>query len=207
MKERIQQKAEELFHRYGIRSITMDEIAGQLGISKKTIYHFFADKEELVFAVFNKYMAESKQRCLADRTKALDAIHEIFLDLDMIEEMLQTMNPYILYDLEKYHPNVFKKFYEYKNEFLYKLVLENLKRGIREDIYREDIDVEIMSRFRIGTMLIAVNTDIFPKNKFNFLQVEQAIIIHFIYGIATSKGIKLIQKYDLQRKKNKSLAV
>ncbi len=205
MKERIQQKAEELFHRYGIRSITMDEIASQLGISKKTIYQSFADKEELVFAVFNKYMAENKQRCLVDKKEATDAIHEIFLDLDMLEEMLQTMNPYILYDLEKYHPTVFKKFYEYKNEFLYKLVFQNLKRGISEEIYRPDINVEIMSRFRIGTMLIALNTGIFPKNKFNFLVVEQAVIMHFLHGISTAKGVKLIQKYSHQREKNKSL--
>jgi AcrR family transcriptional regulator len=179
----------------------MDEIAAQLGISKKTIYLSFVDKEELVFAVFNRYMTENKQRCLLDKNNALDAIHEIFLALDMIKELLKTMNPYILYDLEKYHPSVFKKFYEFKNNFLYKIVLENLKWGISEELYRPDINVEIMSRFRIGTIMIALNVDIFPTNKFNLLEIEQQVIMHFLYGIATAKGIRLIQKYTQQRQK------
>jgi AcrR family transcriptional regulator len=207
VKERIQQKAEELFHRYGIRSITMDEIATQLGISKKTIYQSFADKEELVLAVFDKHMSESKHRCVIDKQKADNAVHEIFLAFEMVEEMLKTMNPYILYDLEKYHPNVFRKFYEYKNEFLYRVVADNLKWGIKEELYRPEIDVEIMSRFRVGTLMIAFNTDVFPKGKFNPVDIELTVITHFLYGISTAKGVKLIQKYNQQRQKNKSLLV
>lgn len=207
VKERIQQKAGELFHRYGIRSITMDEIAAQLGISKKTIYQSFADKEELVSAVFDKYMAQSKSECLHDKAEAENAVHEIFLALSMLEEMIKTMNPYIIYDLEKYHPDVFKKFYEYKNEFLYKIVMENLKWGMKEELYRHDINIEIMSRYRVGTIMIAFNSDVFPKTRFNLIEIEQDVILHFLYGVATAKGIKFIEKYNNQRKENKSLPV
>lgn len=199
MRERIQQKAEELFIRYGIRSVTMDEIAGQLGISKKTIYQSFEDKDELVLAVFDSHIAADKERCLVDAGKAQNAIHEVFLELELMEEMFSTMNPSILYDLEKYHPKVFRKFYEYKNEFLLGVVMDNLNRGIREELYRPDINVEIMSRFRIGCIMISFNLDVYPKNKFNVLEVEEQVIVHFLYGIATPKGIKLIQKYQQQR--------
>lgn len=207
MKERIQQKAEELFYRYGIRSVTMDEIAGQLGISKKTIYQSFADKEELVFAVFNKHMIESKDCCVADKEAADNAVHEIFLALDMMEDMLKTLNPYILYDLEKFHPAVFQKFKEYKNDFLYKMIMENLERGIAEELYRPDIDVEILTRFRIGTLMLSANVDIFPKNKFTLIEVEKQLLLHFLHGVTTTKGGKLMQKYLQQREQKKSLTI
>lgn len=196
-----------MFHRYGIRSVTMDEIAAQLGISKKTIYQSFADKEELVAAVFDKYMVGTKQKCLSDKAGSKDAIHEIFLDLDLMEEMLKAMNPYILYDLEKYHPAVFKKFVEYKHHFLYQLISENLKRGIREEVYRDDFNVEIVARLRLGTIMISMNMDVFPKGQYSILEIEEEIVMHFLHGIASAKGKKLIEKYKMQRNKTKSLEV
>lgn len=207
VKERIQQKAEELFNRFGIRSVTMDEIASQLGVSKKTIYQCFSDKDELVAAVFDTYMKHSKSLCISGKKKAENAVQEIFFALDMLEDILATMNPYILYDLEKYHPEVFKKFYAYKNEFLYTVIKDNLQWGISEELYRSDIDIEIMSRFRVGTIMIAFNADVFPKTKFNILETEYHILMHFLYGLATPKGVKLIQRYNQQRQKNKSLTV
>jgi len=203
VRERIQQKAEELFHRYGIRSVTMDEIAAQLGISKKTIYQSFADKDELVAAVFEKHMVENKAKCLIDKEESKDAIHEIFLDLDMMDEMLKAMNPYILYDLEKYHPNVFKKFIDYKNKFLQKLIADNIKRGIQKEVYRHDINIDIMTKLRLGTIMLSMNLDVFPRGQHNVLEIEEEIVLHFIYGISSSKGIKLIQKYKAQRNKSK----
>ncbi len=185
----------------------MDEIATQLGISKKTIYQSFADKEELVAAVFGEYMVANKEKCLSDKAGSKDAIHEIFLDLDMMDEMLKAMNPYILYDLEKYHPAVFKKFIEYKHHFLYQLITENLKRGIREEVYREDINVEILARLRLGTIMMSMNMDVFPKGQHSVLEIEEEIVMHFIQGIASSKGRKLIEKYKTQRNKTKSLEV
>jgi len=207
VKERIQQKAEELFNKFGIRSVTMDEIAGQLGVSKKTIYQCFSDKDELVSAVFDTYMKHSKSLCISGKKKAENAVQEIFFALDMMEDILATMNPSILYDLEKYHPDVFKKFYAYKNEFLYSIIKENMQWGIHDELYRADVDIDIMSRFRVGTIMIAFSNDVFPKSKFNLMEIEQQILMHFLYGLATTKGVKLIQRYNQQRQKNKSLTV
>jgi AcrR family transcriptional regulator len=106
-KERILQKAHELFNRYGIRSVSMDEIAAQLGISKKTVYQYYADKDELVSAVFNGIMSHNKEQCLKDRQIASNAIHEVFLAFDMVKEMFAEMNPAVLFDMEKYHPSAF----------------------------------------------------------------------------------------------------
>jgi AcrR family transcriptional regulator len=201
MKERIQAKAEELFRKYGIRSITMDEISNQLGISKKTLYQSFTDKEEIVAVVFERMMNENKSRCTADRDKADNAIHEVFLAFDAVLQMFKEMNPAILFDLAKYHPNVYKNFHAYKYEFLYNVIKDNLSRGVKEELYRQDIDIEIMTRFRIESSMLAFNTEVFPQSVKDLAGVERIIMEHFLYGLATTKGTKLIQKYIQQRQK------
>ncbi len=201
MKERIQAKAEELFRRFGIRSVTMDEISNQLGISKKTLYQSYADKEEIVHAVFDSIMSDNKERCLCDRENADNAIQEVFLAFDHVLQMFTEMNPAILFDLHKYHPNVYVKFNAYKYDFLYNVIKQNLQRGIKEEIYRPEINVEIMTRYRIESSMLAFNTEIFPQSKKDLAGVERELLEHFLYGLATTKGTKLIHKYIQQRLK------
>lgn len=201
MKERIQLKAEELFKRYGIRSVTMDEISYQLGISKKTLYQSFTDKEEIVHAVFDRMMNDNKSKCLTDKNLADNAIHEVFLAFDNVLEMFSQMNPAILFDLHKYHPNVYVKFNSYKYEFLYTVIKENLERGVKEEIYRPEINIEILTRFRIESSMLAFNTDAFPQSKKDLAGVQKELLAHFLFGLATTKGLKLINKYIQQRLK------
>jgi TetR/AcrR family transcriptional regulator, cholesterol catabolism regulator len=201
MKERIQQKAEELFKRYGIRSVTMDEISFQLGISKKTLYQSFTDKEEIVNAVFDRMMDENKSKCVMDKELADNAIHEVFLAFDHVLQMFTEMNPAIIFDLHKYHPNVYVKFNAYKYEFLYNVIKENLQRGVKEELYRPEINIDIMTRYRIESSMLAFNTEIFPQSRKDLAGVEREIMEHFLYGLSTTKGIKLVQKYIQQRTK------
>src|SRR5579863_3806793 len=119
VKDRILEKAGDLFMRYGIRSITMDEIAAQLGISKKTIYQFFTDKDEMVAAVIDLEVAKNELECMQFRKESTDAVQQIFLGIESMEELLQAMNPQILYDLEKHHPRAYKKIRDYKYQFLH----------------------------------------------------------------------------------------
>lgn len=204
LKERIKQKAEELFDIYSIRSVTMDEIAGQLGISKKTIYTCYADKEELVDAVFCNRMNENQQQCLIDKAKADNAIHEIFLAWEGVSKMLTKMNPSILFDLEKYHPSVYKKFSDYKFDFLYKMIFSNIERGKKEELYREDINADILTRMRLSAMMLSFNPTFFPSNRYKPVAVEEQLLFHFLYGLATPKGLKMIEKYKLQKLKLQS---
>jgi AcrR family transcriptional regulator len=201
--ERILLKATDLFVRYGIRSITMDEIALQLGISKKTIYQFFADKNELVDAVIERYLTENRNCCEADRSEAENAVHEIFLAIMFMQEMFEHMNPSMLYDLEKYHPKSYEKFTRYKYGFLHRMIRENLKRGIEEQLYRPDLDIDLMTTLRLETLMLPFDQRVFPKNKYNLAVVHEEIIEHFLFGIASIKGYKLILKYKEERIKVK----
>lgn len=200
-KERILHKAHELFNRYGIRSVSMDDIAGQTGMSKKTLYQYFADKEELVGAVFSQVMEGNKKQCMLDQKRADNAVHELFLAFDMVRDMFANMNPAVLFDMEKYHPRVYQNFSEFKNTFLYQMIRANLEWGIKGELYRPEIEVDVMTRLRIGSIFLAFNPEVFPNNKTHLLHIELQIMEHFVYGLATVKGQKLIQKYKLQRTK------
>jgi TetR/AcrR family transcriptional regulator, cholesterol catabolism regulator len=200
-KERIQAKADELFMRYGIRSVSMDDIAAQLVMSKKTLYQFFADKDELVDAVVDKELKRGQQDCLECRQQSKDSVDEIFITMEQIAEQFRNMNPMVLYDLEKFHIASFQKFLKHKNEFLLDVIRKNIERGIREELFRPEINVDIMSKFRLESMMIAFNMLVFPPRKYNLVEVTQEIIEHYLYGVATLKGHKLILKYKEQSKK------
>jgi len=199
-KERILQKAHELFMRYGVRSVSMDDISTQLGMSKKTIYQFYTDKEELVDAVLSIMLDNNRKQCLADRQKGENAIHEVLLASEMMQEMFANMNPSIVFDLEKYHPAVSKKIQHHKQVFMYQVIKQNLERGIREELYRPEINVDVLTRFRIESMMLAFNTELFPNNRTHFVSIQEQILEHFLYGVSTVKGHKLIQKYKQQQK-------
>lgn len=203
VKERILLKAHELFYRYGIRSVSMDDIAAQLGMSKKTLYQYYTDKDELVNAVFGISLHQNQSKCLTIFEKRENAVHEIFLSFDMLRDMLVNMNPSVLHDLQKYHPSAFQKYITFKNEFLYKVIKSNIEQGIAEELYRADVDVDVLTRYRLNSVMLSFNTDVFPDNKTNLLHIEEQLIEHFMYGLATAKGVKLIQKYKTQRIKNK----
>lgn len=201
--ERIKQKAHDLVMQYGIRSVSMDDIATALGMSKKTIYHYFADKDELIEAVIADKIKLNQDTCLQDSTTAKDAIHEVFLAIDMMQEMLGNMNPTVIYDMEKFHPKAFAHFIRYKYNFLYKVLKENIERGIQEELYREDTDADIIVKARLENMMLAFNQQVFPKNKYSLVHVEIQLTEHFLFGLASQKGYKLILKYQQERiKKN-----
>ena len=201
IQERIAQKAHDLFLRYGIRSISMDEIASQLGISKKTIYQFYADKDALVDSVIDIVVNSNTDECCIHREESENPVHEILIATDMVQEMLNTMNPTIMYDLQKYHPATYKKIADHKNEFLYKLIKENLEQGIATQLYRPEINTEILSRFRLASVFMMFSPDLYPLGKYNLGTIIEEVTIHFLYGITTAKGQKLVQKYLLKRQK------
>ena len=199
--ERIVTKAHELFMRYGIRSVSMDEIANHLGMSKKTIYQFYTDKDALVDDVINIVINENRTECVLHKQKSENAVHEIFMAMDMVVEMLGAMNPAVIFDLEKFHPNSFKKYNDHKNKFLYAIIRENLDWGKREELYREEIQSDIIARFRLTSMFMLFNPEIFPLGKHSLPTLITEVTDNFLYGLTTHKGQKLIQKYKLQRQK------
>lgn len=204
VKERILSKATDLFMRYGIRSITMDEIAAQLGISKKTIYQFFTDKDDMVAAVIDHEIESNEMECMQFRDQSENAVHHVFLAMENLEEMLSCTNPLMLYDLEKHHPRSYKKLREYKYHFLYRILIENLQAGIREELYRPDMQLDIVAKCRIESAFLVFNQDVFPHNRYKISEVNFELAMLFLHGVTTAKGKKLIEKYTIERNKKSS---
>jgi len=190
-----------MFMKWGIRSVSMDDIANGIGASKKTLYQYFSDKDELVDAVVEQIVAENQYVCDCDRMEAANAVEEVFKAMDMVEMMFRNLNPSILYDLQKYHPKAFNRFLKHKNDYLYSVVHSNLERGIAEEFYRDDIHVDLLSKFRVESMMLFFNPDFLGKHKMNFGEVQKRIMEHFLFGVASLKGHKLILKYQLEREK------
>ncbi|MBE7171410.1 MAG: TetR/AcrR family transcriptional regulator [Williamsia sp.] len=199
VREKILQKATDLFMHYGIRSVTMDEIAVQLGVSKKTIYQFYADKDELVDAVLMNILDDNQETCCQYQVAAGNAIEEVVFATEMVKDMFENMNPSLLYDLEKHHAESYKKFNQFKYKFLREIIVDNLKRGIQEGLYRPDIDIDIITLLRLETMMLPFSYSI-AKSGFSFIQVHQQLTEMFLFGIASPKGYKLIEQYKQERK-------
>lgn len=207
MKDRIKAKARELFMRYGFRSVTMDEIAGQLGVSKKTIYQFFTDKDSLVEDVMQDEMHHMQVICTKQLEESVNAVEEIFKDMDAMFSVMDSMNPQIIFDLEKFYPRTFERFKKHKNSFLFDIIKNNLIRGIKEELYRPDIDIDIVTKFRLESSFISFNQDLFPYGKYSLLKVSTEIYYLYLHGIATPKGKKWIEKYIQQQENLKSIVL
>jgi pheromone shutdown protein TraB len=122
--------------------------------------------------------------------------------MDFIREIFSDMNPTMMHDLEKFHPQSYKIFLDHKNKYLYQMIRANLERGLQEELYRDDINIDIIAKFRLEGMMIAFNQEVFPASRYNLAETHQAIIEHFLFGVATMKGYKLILKYQQERTKS-----
>lgn len=199
--ERIITQSYELFMRYGIRSVSMDDIAYHLGMSKKTIYQYYTDKDALVEAVLDIEIQRNYRECEKHRKNKENAVHEIFLSLDEMQEMFKHLNPTIVHDIQKYHPRCFSKLNQHKQDYFYNIIKENLENGIKEGLYRPEINVDILAKFHIESIFITFNTDLFPSSKYDLTSVNQEILENFLYGVVSIKGVKKIQQYKRQRQK------
>jgi AcrR family transcriptional regulator len=199
MQDRILHKARELMFQTGVKHVTMDDLATQLGISKKTIYQYFKDKDALVSSVVENDLAKHALICNQSMQIADNAVHEIFLLMTVLQELFSSMNPLTLFEIEKYYPLAFEKIKKHKDDYIFSMISANLEKGIAEGLYRKDVDVTILSRYRLETSLIPFNIHVFHPSKFDMLKVNLQIIEHFVYGVTTLEGHKLMDAYKLNK--------
>lgn len=195
VKQRIVSGAAELFHKYGIRSVSMDDIARHLSVSKKTIYQYFKDKDEVVTLALKSHMEMEMKEYEAVFDKSSNAVDELAMVSKCMRNDFKDMNPSLLFDMQKYHPEAWKIWLDFKNEFIKGHVRRNLKRGMEEGYYRPDLDPEVMARFRVEQVQLAFDDTVFPTDTFSFKEVQMQFFNHFVHGIVTDKGLKLFEEY------------
>lgn len=190
-KEKILKSADELFNRYGIRSVSMDDIAQALSISKKTIYQYFKDKDELVTLITAAHIERDRVELTTVINEASDAIDELFKLSLCIRKHIKDVNPSLLFDLQKYHPNAWDLWLDYKNVFIKNSIHDVIIRGKKEGHFRESIDAEILATYRVEAIELTFNGKMFPTDKFDFTEVQMMIFDHFVHGLMTIKGQEL----------------
>ena len=193
--EKILKTSLGMFFRYGIKHVTMDDIAKELGMSKKTIYQFYKEKDDLVNQLCEVEMVIQEKVFRDIQLSAKDPIHEIMLISTKMREMMQNINPLFFLDLQKFYPVAFKRFQQFKEECAYKDVLANIKRGKDLGIYRADVDEEFAARYRLGQIDMLMFGNYFNFEKVSFIMASELLLEMFVYGISTPKGHELIDDY------------
>ncbi|HOO67652.1 MAG TPA: helix-turn-helix domain-containing protein [Bacteroidales bacterium] len=193
---RIISGAADLFRIHGIRAVTMDAIASHLGISKRSIYERFIDKDTLLFAVMDSIII--KQREMIDRIldSSPDVISAVFCIIRTGRDHAATMNPLIGSDLKKYHSNVLKRLKEKCENPDYEAARKILEKGVSQKIFRQDINVEIVGRAFKGILTMAGDEELFPREIFMQRDIMRNVMISFMRGISTAKGVQLIDSIE-----------
>lgn len=187
-------KIHDLLMQFGIKSLTMDDIARNLGISKKTIYTFVSDKADLVEKAIIHYMDEDKVVMEKIHDDSENAIEELISISKNVSQHLRKMHPSILFDLQKYYPKAYEKFEEYKSEHVMACVKRNLEEGISQGLFRKNLNIPIVSKLYVGRIDLIMDPTVFPPSKFDVKDVFYENIRYHIRGIASEKGVEYLKE-------------
>lgn len=184
----------ELFRKYGIKSVTMDDVAKELGISKKTLYQYFIDKTDLINKLMN-YEIEGVEICFNEilATKQ-NAIEELFEVNRFMMSMLKRNSPSFDYDMKKYYPDIFNRVFTVRRNKVYNATLANLKKGKMEGLYRQELNEEVLTKLHVSRMENMHNSSLFTMEEINSGDVFKEMFIYHIRGIANEKGIKILEQ-------------
>ncbi len=196
IKEKIVSVAAEMFMRYGVRSVSMDDVARDLGMSKKTLYQSFSNKDELIQEVAKAHIKVEKGQFEDMASKSENAIDELVQMTSCMRHMMQNMNPSLLFDLQKYHPDAWDLFLDFKVSFIRTQFQNNIQRGLAEGNYREGINAKVLATLRIEQVQMVFDPKIFPTSEFNLVDVQVQVLDHFIHGLLSDKGRILYKKYQ-----------
>jgi len=187
-------KVSSLFHRFGIKSITMDDVAKHLGISKKTLYGFFIDKEDLVRQVLMHDYDLKLQAFLEIRKKNLNAIEELFEVYKMITEIYKDYNPSVEYDVRKYYPSLFFQLREVKRTRMFELSMKNMKKGKREGFFRSELNESLIARLHVFRVENILESDIFTLEELTSFHVFHELFVYHLYGILSQQGREYMEE-------------
>jgi AcrR family transcriptional regulator len=197
-RNRIIEGAAELFRVYGIKAVTMDSLASYLGMSKRTIYEVFSDKDEMLIGVM-KWMSE-KQRELVNKVldESENAIAAIFTLLKINRDHFMNMSPAFQADMKRFHYEVLMKKADKYEIPDYKNNQQVFERGIKEKLFRKDINPDLVNRCFDSLVRSIMNNDLYPYDQFSRNEIIVNVLINYLRGISTSQGIELINKLELK---------
>jgi AcrR family transcriptional regulator len=187
-------KVRELYMKYGIKSITMDDVARELGISKKTLYQYVNDKEDLVGKFIDNEIATRQEDICKCFRIGFNAIEELFEISMFMNKMMRRMNSTTEHDLKKYYPSHYEKTLKARREGIYDYILVNLKKGIKEGLYRKELNKEVIAKLYLWRSENAHLDELFTVEEFTSIKLFIELLTYHVRGIATDKGILVLEK-------------
>ena len=191
--DKILDASEDAFNRYGIKSVSMDNVAAMLGVSKKTLYLHVSSKEELVKRVLERKL-KMVSECVCKPSVKTNALEEVMMSVTNLILEMRRSNPALLFDLKKYYPSIYKIYLEFRGNMIMENFSMNLKKGIEEGLYRNDLKVNIISHLYF-TMIEAIsNPDFAEDHEISFEEKYKEVIFYHLHGICSERGQEMIQK-------------
>jgi len=187
--------------RYGIRSVTMDDIARELGISKKTLYQTVDNKADLIEKLIRQHMKEEKEAMETIRLRATDAVDEMLQIGSFVIERVSEITPGTIYDLQKYYQSLWRRMKKEMQEHVYGIIIDNLQRGIEQGLYRKEMEPEIVALLYVGKSLLVTDEETVEACSGNMEKVHRELIRYHAYGITSGRGRQLLEKHLLAQEK------
>lgn len=187
--ERILSESLRLFKKNGIRSVSMDDIAKELGMSKKTIYQYVENKTELIEMVLNYLREKESAPCLTGDITTMNAIDILLSASRNVGKQLKDLNPINSYELQKYYPIIWREFVVKKRDHVFEVIRKNFEQGIAEGIYRNDLNIDLVAHLYIQKLEDVHNPEFLESVNFGFEKVFEVMFDNHIRGIANAEGL------------------
>jgi AcrR family transcriptional regulator len=194
----ILEQVRELFFKYGVRSVSMDDICRDLGISKKKLYQYFSSKTQLVDKLLELERRNFEVIFEHHNFEGVNAIDILLTVSRDIGERFRDVSPSMTFDLKKYYPDIYNRHVNERIEFIYQKIQINMQKGISQGMYRDDLSIELVARLYIRRLMDIHNPEFFPADKFSFQTLFDVMFDNFIRGIANPAGIDY---YEQQKRK------
>jgi AcrR family transcriptional regulator len=191
--EQLTTSAEKAFMKFGIKALSMMDVATNLGVSKKTLYKFFSGKSHLVQHVIQCHCKASREEMGHLVANAENAVDEIIAITALIQFKIRGMHPSLLFDLEKFHPEAFAFITEHKQKTLRGILLTNLMRGQKEGVYRADFDPNLIISFHMAAIEYFSNPTHVIETGIDLSDVQGEFYRYHIRGIASDRGLEILK--------------
>lgn len=192
--EKVLTKVHELYMKYGIKSITMDDVSRELGISKKTLYQYVSDKDDLVGKIVDFEIQKRQEEICKCFRVGYNAVEELFELSIYMNRIAKNQNFVTEYDLKKYYPGHFERVMKARREGVYNYILTNLKKGVKEGLYRKEMNKEVIARLYLWRADSSNIHELFTVEEIASVKLFIEILTYHIRGIATDKGIIVLEK-------------
>jgi TetR/AcrR family transcriptional regulator, cholesterol catabolism regulator len=194
----ILERVRELFFKYGVRSVSMDDICRDINISKKKLYQYFPSKNELVTKLLELERQNFEIIFENYNFEGVNAIDILLIVSRELGERFRDVSPSMTFDLKKYYPDIYHHHVDERIEFIFGKIKINLEKGISQGVYRDDLSVELVARLYMRRLIDLHNPEFFPAEKFSFQTLFDVMFDNFIRGIANESGMRY---YEQQKQK------